>query len=91
MVSGLIMMVGLFAVFSVIIYRVVKSDDAPWETRADIEALIDDPMSDEIVGTSLDGKRMAITMKTADGLKVVIVDVDSLTVLRKLTLVGARD
>lgn len=86
------MMLGLFAVFSVIIYRVVKVDSTPrWEVAANIEALIDDPLTDEIVGTSLDGTRMSITMKTESGLKIIIVDVNSLTVLRKLTLVGNRD
>ncbi len=92
LVSGLIMMLGVLAVFSVIIYRVVKVDGTPqWDIEANIEALIDDPLTDEIVGTSLDGTRMAITMKTGSGLKVIIVDVNSLTVLRKLTLVGNRD
>ena len=92
LISGLIMMAGLFAVFSVIIYRVVKLDPAPtWEIEADIEALVDDPLTDEIVGTSLDGTRMAVTMKTGSGLKVLIVDVNTLKVLRTLTLVGKRD
>lgn len=92
MVSGLIMMLGLIAVFSVIIYRVVKTDSAPrWEIEANIEALIDDPLTAEIVATSLDGTRLSITMKTDTGLKVLIVDVNTLKVLRRLTLVGARD
>jgi len=89
MISGAIMMVGLFAVFSVIIYRVVKSDGAPrWQGSVDIQALVDDPLTDEIVDTSLDGRNLAITMRTSGGLKVLIVDVDTLTVLRRMTLVG---
>jgi len=89
MISGAIMRVGLFAVFSVIIYRVVKSDGAPrWQGSVDIQALVDDPLTDEIVDTSLDGRNLAITMRTSGGLKVLIVDVDTLTVLRRMTLVG---
>ncbi|PLX35821.1 MAG: hypothetical protein C0606_17135 [Hyphomicrobiales bacterium] len=91
LVSSLIMGLGLTAVLSAIIYRVVKDDGEPdWATRANIEALIEDPLTGDIVGTSLDGSRMAITLRTEKGLRVLVVDVNSGSVQRQVDLIGQR-
>ncbi|MBB4303042.1 hypothetical protein GGD81_002080 [Rhodobium orientis] len=92
LVSGLIMMLGLIAVFSVIVYRVVKSDSTEMrDIPANIEALVEDPLTGDIVSTSLDGRHLAVTFRTDAGLKVLVIDLDTADVLRRVTLTGTRD
>ncbi len=89
LVSSLIMGLGLVAVLSAIIYRVVKDDGGSgFGDKTFIEAQVPDPLTGDVVSTALDGGRMAITLRTDKGLRVLIVDMASGEMQHRIDLVG---
>ena len=88
LVSGLIFGVGLLAVFSVILWRVVNRDrgaNAP--TAAEIRLPV--PAGTTLVSASLDGNRAALVVEEAGGARsLVIVDLQSGREIGRLRLVS---
>ena len=84
-VSGGIMMLGLIAVFSAIVYKVSERADreaAPFSAASPVEAKIAIPAGSRILSTSLDGGRALITLAAADGaVSLLLVDLATGAVL----------
>ncbi len=87
LVSGLIFGVGLLAVFSVILWRVVNRDrgaNAP--TAAEIRLPV--PAGTTLVSASLDGNRAALVVEEAGVRSLVIVDLQSGREIGRVRLVA---
>jgi hypothetical protein len=86
-----VMVLGLVAVFAAIFYRVTRVDGkAAGGFVAPVIAELPMPEGGRVIDTRLDGNRMTVTVESPKGAAILIVDVDSLRVVRRLELVRDR-
>lgn len=85
--SSLIMAGGLLAVFSAILYRVVKDDDRPAGAAAEIA--VPAASGARLLAATPDGERLALLVEDADGTRsAVVVDLQSGAVVSRARLVA---
>lgn len=92
-VSSLIMVLGLGAVLSVIVYRVFLKDATPRVPAAFERPLTEAlpmPEGGRVVSTAIDGTRALVTIEATAGTSVLLVDLETLKVLRRLEMPRAR-
>ena len=80
--------VGILAVFAAVLYRTTYRTAAPASTTLEVPlaATLALPAGGRVLGTSLDGDRILITVETSRGAVVLVVDAATLTERRRLTL-----
>lgn len=86
-----VMVLGLVAVLSAIFYRVTKADVKPavaWDRP--IVAELPMPEGGRVVDTKLDGNRMTVTVESPKGAAILVVDLETMKVVRRLELAGAK-
>ena len=82
-----VMVIGLVAVLAAIFYRVTRVDGKPavaWDRP--VVAAVPMPEGGRIIETRLDGARMTLTIDGAEGATVVLVDLETMKVIRRLEL-----
>lgn len=86
-----VMVLGLVAVFAAIFYRVTRVDGkATASFGPPVIAELPMPEGGRVVGTRLDGNSMAVTVESPKGAAILIVDLDTMRVVRRLELVQGR-
>jgi hypothetical protein len=82
-VSGGIMIVGLIAVFSAIVYKLGEAgESAPPSTAEPIEAPLALPSGARILSADLDGERALVVVEAADGgQSLILLDLASGTIV----------
>ena len=86
-----VMVLGLVAVFAAIFYRVTKADVKPavaWDRPLIAEVAL--PEGARVVGTTLDGTRMTVTLEGPKGAAILLVDLETMKVTRRLELTPAK-
>lgn len=89
LIAGLTLGLGLVAVFSAVIYRIVTLEDNPPATaEADANVMVDIeglglPAAAEVVSTALDGNRMAVTFRAPGEFILVVLDVRDMSVVSR--------
>lgn len=86
-----VMVLGLVAVFAAIFYRVTKADVKPavaWDRPVIAEVPL--PEGGRVVDTRLDGNRMAVTVEAPKGSAILIVDIETMKVVRRLELTAGK-
>ena len=89
--STLVMGVGFVAVFAAIFYRVTRVDVKPapvWDTPLVAEAFL--PEGGKVKDSRLDGNRLIVTVEGPKGASILIVDIETMKVVRRLELTGAK-
>jgi hypothetical protein len=89
LISALTLGVGMIAVFSAIIYRVVKSGEIDLPIYASGELLI--PAGAKVISAGKDGDFIAVTLETPDGSEVYVMDLRTLTVINRIKFVPEVD
>jgi hypothetical protein len=96
LISGLTLGLGIFAVFMAILYRiftyqaagtpvpVVEGAAIPTVTRAALGL----PPDAQLVSTSLDADRIALTFEDGAGSTIIVFDLDRMTVASRLRVAG---
>lgn len=89
--STAVMVIGFVAVFAAIFYRVTRSDVKP-VTTWDHPIVADLPLPDgaRVSATRLDGDRMTVTLESPRGAAILIVDITTMKVIRRLDLSGPK-
>ena len=89
MISGLTLGVGLIAVFSAIIYRVVKSEPASQVATTPVyasgELLV--PAGARVISSSKDGDFLSVTLATPQGSEVMVLDLRTLATVNRIRFV----
>lgn len=89
--STLVMVLGFVAVFAAIFYRVTRTDGKPEATFAHpIVAELPLPEGARVSATRLDGNRMTVTLESPKGAAILLVDVETMKVIRRLDLTTAK-
>jgi hypothetical protein len=86
-----VMVLGLVAVFAAIFYRVTRTDVKPavaWERP--IVAEVPMPEGGRVVSTTLDGNRMTVTVESPKGAAILVVDLETMKVIRRLELQAGK-
>jgi hypothetical protein len=86
-----VMVLGLVAVLAAIFYRVTKVDVKPavaWDRPVIAELPM--PEGGRVVDTRLDGNRMAVTVEGPKGAAILLVDLETMKVVRRLELTTAK-
>jgi len=86
-----VMVIGLVAVLAAIFYRVTKADVKPavaWDRPVIADVAM--PDGGRVIDTRLDGARMAVTVESPKGASVLIVDLETMKVVRRLDLTAAK-
>lgn len=86
-----VMVLGLVAVFAAIFYRVTRTDVKPavaWDRPVIAELPL--PEGGRVVATTLDGNRMTVTLESPKGAAILIVDLETMKVVRRLELTPAK-
>ncbi len=86
-----VMVLGLVAVFAAIFYRVTRADVKPavaWDRP--IVAEVPLPDGARVVDTRLDGNRMTVTLEGPRGAAILLVDLETMKVMRRLELNAAK-
>ncbi len=89
--SSGVMVLGLVAVFAAIFYRVTKVDVKPavaWDRP--IVAELPMPEGGRVVDTKFDGNRMAVTVEGPKGAAILLVDLETMKVIRRLELATGK-
>ena len=91
LIGGLTLAVGIFAVFAAILYRIAAVDTtpaalAPGAAVALAPGQLGLPADAKLISTALDGNRLALTYAAATGTLVVVVDLSTGAVVRRLTI-----
>lgn len=89
--STAVMVVGFVAVFAAIFYRVTKTDVKP-ATTFDLPAVAELPLPEgtRVAATRLDGDRLTVTLEGPKGAAILIVDITTMRVIRRLDLTQPR-
>ncbi|MER2606964.1 MAG: DUF6476 family protein [Siculibacillus sp.] len=86
-----VMVLGFVAVFAAIFYRVTKVDVKPDPTYGHpIVAELPLPEGARVASTRIDGERMTVTMEGPKGASVLIVDIATMKVIRRLDLTSGK-
>ncbi|MDB5601907.1 MAG: hypothetical protein JWN71_3951 [Xanthobacteraceae bacterium] len=86
MISGLITAIGIGAIFAVIGYRVFKSEGS--SPAAMVEAKANLPANARVLGTSIGGERIAITIDVGGKVEIRTFDVKTLQPVGRLMVTG---
>lgn len=85
--SSGIMLLGLVAVFAAIFYRVYRGESKPAIAfdRPIVQSL---PMPEggRVIESRLDGNRLVVTLETAKGATVLVLDLETMQAIRRLEL-----
>ena len=85
--STLVMVLGFVAVFAAIFYRVTRVDVKPATDYAHpVIAELPLPEAARVVSTRLDGDRMTVTLEGPKGASILIIDLVTMRVIRRLDL-----
>lgn len=89
--SSGVMVLGLVAVFAAIFYRVTKVDVKP-AVAFDRPIIADLPMPDggRVKDSRLDGNRLLVTVEAPKGTSILVVDIETMKVIRRLELTTAK-
>ncbi len=85
-----IMLVGFAALFGVIFYKFYWIRQTPAVTATPVSASLAMPEGGHVVASRLDGNRLLLTIDGAKGSTVLVLDADTLQVLRRLELTSGR-
>ena len=86
-----VMVIGFVAVFAAIFYRVTKVDVKPDPNFAHpIVAELPLPEGARVAATRLDGDRMTLTLESPKGAAILIVDIATMKVIRRLDLTAGK-
>ncbi|TBW35100.1 hypothetical protein EYW49_16755 [Siculibacillus lacustris] len=89
--SSGVMVLGLVAVFAAIFYRVTRVDGKPTPAfDVPIIAEVAMPEGGRVAATRLDGNRMTVTLETPKGAAILVLDLETMKVIRRLELTGPR-
>ena len=86
-----VMVLGLVAVFAAIFYRVTKADVKPavaWDRPVIAELPL--PEGGRVIDTRLDGNRMTVTVESPKGAAILVVDLETMKVVRRLELAAGK-
>lgn len=86
-----VMVLGFVAVFAAIFYRVTRVDVKPapvWDHPVIAEVAL--PEGGRVAGTRLEGNRLVVTLESPKGASVLIVDIETMKVIRRLDLAAAK-
>lgn len=85
-----VMVLGLVAVFAAIFYRVTRVDVKP--VAFDPPAIAELPLPDggRVAATRIDGNRMTVTLESQRGASILVVDLETMKVVRRLDLVAGK-
>lgn len=86
-----VMVLGFIAVFAAIFYRVTRVDVKPpvvWEHP--IVAEVPLPEGGHVTSSRLDGNRLIVTLESPKGAAILIVDIETMKVIRRLELTGGK-
>lgn len=85
--STAVMVIGFVAVFAAIFYRVTRVDVKP-AVAFDHPIIAELPLPDgaRVSATRLDGDRMTVTLESPKGAAILIVDITTMKVIRRLDL-----
>ncbi len=89
--SSGVMVLGLVAVFAAIFYRVTKVDVKPavvWDRPIVTELPM--PEGGRVASTRLDGNRMTVTVESPKGVAILVVDLETMKVIRRLDLATGK-
>ena len=89
--STAVMAVGFVAVFAAIFYRVTRVDVKPapvWDHPLIAEAAM--PEGGRVADTKLDGNRLLVTVESPKGASVLVVDIETMRVIRRLDLTPGK-
>ncbi len=89
--STLVMGVGFVAVFAAIFYRVTRVDVKPapvWDTPLVAEASL--PEGGHVKDSRLEGNRLIVTVEGTKGASILIVDIETMKVIRRLELSASK-
>lgn len=89
--SSGVMVLGLVAVFAVIFYRVMRTEGKP-VVAFDRPLIAELPLPEEarVAETRLDGNRLLVTLTGPKGASILIVDIETMKVIRRLDLAAIR-
>jgi hypothetical protein len=86
-----VMVLGLVAVFAAIFYRVTRVDVKPVPTfDHPIIAELPMPEGGRVASTRIDGNRMTVTLESTRGAAILVVDLETMKVVRRLDLVAGK-
>lgn len=90
LISVVTLFVGLAAVVAAVLYKVGPSRDKPVLTAVAGETMVDGalPADAQLLATALDGRTLALTYAEGPARRVVVIDLATGKVLRRLRLDG---
>ena len=89
--STAVMAVGFVAVLAAIFYRVTRVDVKPapvWDHPLVTEAAM--PEGGRVKDSRLDGNRLIVTVESPKGASILIVDIETMRVIRRLELAPGK-